>query len=129
METVVIGKRKLTIEDVVAVAKRQALVELDDSLEFQKMIDSGAEFLDEALAEHGGIYGVTTGYGDSCTQVLPPEHYYQLPINLTRFHGCGLGDYHAVLAKRYLAADSAGRFCGSEWRLDSAFVFGGCRHR
>ena len=44
METVVIGKRKLTIEDVVAVAKRQALVELDDSLEFQKMIDSGAEF-------------------------------------------------------------------------------------
>ena len=93
MKTVVIGKEKLSIEDIVAIAKKQVAVELDSTPEFQKKIDSGAEFLDDALAEHGGIYGVTTGYGDSCTQVLPPEHYYQLPINLTRFHGCGLGQY------------------------------------
>lgn len=93
METVVVGSRKLTVEDVVAIAKKQVNVELDSSEAFQRMIDAGAEFLDKALAEHGGIYGVTTGYGDSCTQVLPPEHYYQLPINLTRFHGCGMGNY------------------------------------
>ena len=53
MKTIVIGNRKLTIEDVVAIAKKQVLVELDSSEEFQKKIDSGAEFLDEALAEHG----------------------------------------------------------------------------
>lgn len=93
METVVVGSRKLTVEDVVAIAKKQVNVELDSSEAFQRMINAGAEFLDKALAEHGGIYGVTTGYGDSCTQVLPPEHYYQLPINLTRFHGCGMGNY------------------------------------
>ena len=97
MKTVVIGSGKLSIEDVVAIAKKQVAVELDSSAEFQRKIDSGAEFLDEALAEHGGIYGVTTGYGDSCTQVLPPEHYSQLPINLTRFHGCGLGNYFDAL--------------------------------
>ena len=104
MKTIVIGNRKLTIEDVVAIAKKQVRVELDNSEEFQKKIDSGAEFLDEALAEHGGIYGVTTGYGDSCTQVLPPEHYYQLPINLTRFHGCGLGDYFDAETTRAIMA-------------------------
>ena len=104
MKTVVIGSGKLSIEDVVAIAKKQVAVELDSSAEFQRKIDSGAEFLDEALAEHGGIYGVTTGYGDSCTQVLPPEHYSQLPINLTRFHGCGLGDYFDAETTRAIMA-------------------------
>ncbi|MBR4348257.1 MAG: aromatic amino acid lyase, partial [Fibrobacter sp.] len=93
MKTIVIGSEKLTIEQVVAIAKREAAVELDASPAFQKKIDAGAEFLDEALAEHGGIYGVTTGYGDSCTQVVPPDRYYELPINLSRFHGCGMGNY------------------------------------
>ena len=90
MKTIVIGSEKLTIEQVVAIAKRQVIVELDSSSRFQKKIDAGAEFLDEALAEHGGIYGVTTGYGDSCTQVVPPHHYYSFPLTLTRFPGCGL---------------------------------------
>ena len=93
MKTIVIGPEKLTIEQVVAIAKREVLVELDSTSKFQKKIDAGAEFLDAALAEHGGIYGVTTGYGDSCTQVVPPDHYYDLPVNLTRFHGCGMGNY------------------------------------
>ena len=93
MDKVVIGSGKLAIEQVVAIAKRKVSVELESSPEFQKKINAGAEFLDEALAKHGGIYGVTTGYGDSCTQVVPPDHYYDLPVNLTRFHGCGLGAY------------------------------------
>ena len=65
MDKVVIGSGKLTIEQVVAIAKRKVSVELESSPEFQKKINAGAEFLDEALAKHGGIYGVTTGYGDS----------------------------------------------------------------
>ncbi len=44
MKTVVIGKEKLSIEDIVAIAKKQVSVELDSSPEFQKKIDSGAEF-------------------------------------------------------------------------------------
>ena len=57
METVVIGRKKLTIEEVVAIAKRKVAVELESTAEFQKKIDAGAEFLDEALAEHGGDVG------------------------------------------------------------------------
>ncbi|MDR1390727.1 MAG: aromatic amino acid ammonia-lyase [Treponema sp.] len=88
-----IGKQKLAIEDITAAADRSAEVVLDPSPEFAAKIDGGARFLDEALAEHGGIYGVTTGYGDSCTETVSPDHYLDLPVHLSRYHGCGLGDF------------------------------------
>lgn len=43
------------------------------------------------LAEEGHIYGVTTGYGDSVTRRVPAALVAELPLHLTRFHGCGLG--------------------------------------
>lgn len=88
-----IGKDRLRIEDVIRVSKRECAVKLVQSKEFEERIETGARFLDEAIAEHGKIYGVTTGYGDSCTETVDPEHYYDLPVYLTRFHGCGLGNY------------------------------------
>jgi histidine ammonia-lyase len=88
-----IGKEWLTIETVTAASKKSAGVRLWASEEFEKRIEEGAAFLDRTLERHGGIYGVTTGYGDSCTEVVSPENYYDLPVNLTRYHGCGLGDF------------------------------------
>jgi len=88
-----IGKDRLDIETITAAAKKQIAVRLCRSAEFETNINKGAAFLDQALAQHGGIYGVTTGYGDSCTETVNPEQYRELPVNLTRFHGCGMGDY------------------------------------
>ena len=45
------------------------------------------------LEEEGVIYGVTTGYGDSCTVNIPLSLVDELPLHLTRFHGCGMGEY------------------------------------
>jgi histidine ammonia-lyase len=62
--------------------------------------------LAKKLKDDGYIYGVTTGYGDSCTQAVALDLVNQLPINLSRFHGCGLGEFltreqtRAVLAVR-----------------------------
>jgi histidine ammonia-lyase len=88
-----IGRDKLTIENVVQAAKKQIALKLCDSAEFESKIEAGASFLDRALEKYGGIYGVTTGYGASCVEEVNPEQYRQLPLNLTRFHGCGMGDY------------------------------------
>jgi histidine ammonia-lyase len=88
-----IGKDRLTIEILAAAAKKQTAARLCRSAEFEAKIGEGASFLDLALTKHGGIYGVTTGYGDSCTETVNPEQYRELPVNLTRFHGCGMGDY------------------------------------
>ena len=55
--------------------------------------DRVSAFLERLLKEEGVIYGVTTGYGDSCTVAIPPNLVDELPLHLTRFHGCGLGEY------------------------------------
>ena len=88
-----IGRDRLTIEQLAAAAERKIEVKLWDSPEFEAKINAGAAFLDESLEKYGGIYGVSTGYGDSCTEQVRPEDYRELPINLTRYHGCGMGEY------------------------------------
>jgi histidine ammonia-lyase len=88
-----IGRDHLTIESLKLAAKKRIPVRLCSSAEFEAKIEEGAAFLDKTLAEHGSIYGVTTGYGDSCTEVVSPDHYSDLPVNLTRYHGCGLGAF------------------------------------
>ena len=101
-EILEIGQKKLTIEDLVSAAKGQKKVKLCNNAEFIKKIEAGTAFLDHALTQHGGIYGVTTGYGASCTQQVDPGQYNELPINLTRFHGCGMGDYFDIETTRAL---------------------------
>jgi histidine ammonia-lyase len=93
MNILEIGKERLTIEQLNRAAASPGGARLWDSAELEKRINAGAVFLDQALEKHGGIYGVTTGYGDSCTETVSPEHYCDLPVNLTRYHGCGLGAF------------------------------------
>ena len=100
------GAGPLTIEDVVALAECRARAELHDAPAFRDRIQRGADFLDRLLREDGVIYGVTTGYGDSCTTVIPPTLVAELPHHLYAYHGCGLGRFldaqetRAVLAAR-----------------------------
>jgi histidine ammonia-lyase len=69
----VVGNTRLTIEDVVAIAVRHTGVRLSDDTCFNRRIDAGAEYLERLLADGGTIYGVTTGYGDSCTVAFRPN--------------------------------------------------------
>ncbi|MCW4455916.1 aromatic amino acid ammonia-lyase [Flavobacterium sp. MXW15] len=100
------GDAPLRIEDVVALSQRRATAALSDDPGFRARIDRGAEFLDRLLREDGVIYGVTTGYGDSCTVNIPPALIEELPHHLFTYHGCGLGRYldeaetRAVIAAR-----------------------------
>tara|TARA_R110002126_G_scaffold7351_30_gene36169 strand:+ start:2556 stop:4121 length:1566 start_codon:yes stop_codon:yes gene_type:complete len=115
------GETALTIEDVLAVAHARAPVRLSRSPGYVAHIRSGAAFLDRVLQEDGVIYGVTTGYGDSCTVDIPPVLFGELPLHLLRFHGCGLGAHlspemaRAVMAVR-LASLSRG-YSGVSWEL------------
>jgi histidine ammonia-lyase len=55
------------------------------------------------------VYGVTTGYGDSCTVTIPPALVNELPRHLYTYHGCGLGRFldpdetRAVLVARLVS--------------------------
>ncbi|EGR8990869.1 histidine ammonia-lyase [Vibrio vulnificus] len=101
------GQGRLTIEDVAAIAQG-AKATLNNSVEFTAKIDRGVAFLERLLKEEGVIYGVTTGYGDSCTVAIPPQLVEELPLHLTRFHGCGLGK---VLTHEQARAVLATRLC------------------
>ena len=110
---VVFGGTELRIEDVAALSRRDAQAVLSADAAFRARIAKGAAFLDRVLEEDGVIYGVTTGYGDSCTTSIPPELVRELPHHLFAYHGCGLGRFldaeetRAVLAAR-LASLSRG---------------------
>jgi histidine ammonia-lyase len=104
---------RLQIEDIVDIANGRAKALLSTDPAFRAAIARGADFLDRLLREDGIIYGVTTGYGDSCTVTVPPELVADLPHHLYTYHGCGLGQYltpaqtRAVLGTR-LASLSKG---------------------
>lgn len=92
-QCVVIGGRRLTIEDVVAVAHRRAAVSLNSDPAWRARIQRGADFLQRHLASGATVYGVNTGYGDACVVEVPMHLVEALPLQLTRYHGCGMGDY------------------------------------
>lgn len=93
---VIFGEQRLAIEDIVSLSKRECAAKLSDRPEFGKRINAGWQFLERLLKEDGVIYGVTTGYGDSCTVTVPTALAYELPVHLTRFHGCGLGGHFSA---------------------------------
>jgi histidine ammonia-lyase len=104
---------RLRIEDIVDIARGSASAVLSADPAFRAAIARGADFLDRLLREDGTIYGVTTGYGDSCTVTVPADLVSELPHHLYTYHGCGLGEYltpaqtRAVMAVR-LASLSKG---------------------
>ncbi|QOY93145.1 aromatic amino acid lyase [Massilia sp. UMI-21] len=103
---VVFGAAQVAPDEVVALARGHARAALSEDAAFATRIEAGAALLDRILAEDGVIYGVTTGYGDSCDTVIPPELVAELPHRLFTYHGCGLGanftreETRAILAVR-----------------------------
>ncbi|KUM39867.1 HAL/PAL/TAL family ammonia-lyase [Pseudomonas sp. EpS/L25] len=100
------GSQALAIEDLVALAGGRATAALQDDAPFRDGIARGALFVDSLLAREGSVYGITTGYGDSCVVAVPLAQVEALPRQLYTFHGCGLGRHldpaatRAVLAAR-----------------------------
>ena len=105
------GDGPLKIEDIVDIAERKASVALSDAPSFRSTITRGADFLDRLLREEGTIYGVTTGYGDSCTVTVPPELVAELPRHLYTYHGCGLGEYLNPMQTRAVMATRLTSLC------------------
>ncbi len=102
----VFGDHDLDAPTIEALSQSRKTGLLTTSPEALAAIQRSADHVAALLEKEGKIYGVTTGYGDSVVRPVPPELVEQLPLHLTRFHGCGLGRYltpeetRAVLAVR-----------------------------
>ena len=102
---------RLQIEDIADIAQGRAHSRVSGEPAFRANIAKGADFLDRLLAEDGIIYGVTTGYGDSCTVTVPPELVADLPHHLYTYHGCGLGSYFTPEQTRAIMATRLASLC------------------
>lgn len=98
-----IGLNKLAIDSIAKIANG-AKIKLPSTSTFKKSMDASRLFLDQMLANGEVIYGVNTGFGDSCTTSISLDLVNQLPINITRYHGCGLGAHFDEKTTRAIQA-------------------------
>jgi histidine ammonia-lyase len=87
--TVTVGAGPLRVEDVVAVARHDARIELDpDSLDQVAASRAIVEALADDTEPH---YGISTGFGALATTFIPADRRAQLQASLVRSHAAGSG--------------------------------------
>jgi len=87
---VVIGERPLQVDEVVAVARAGAAVRISPAA--RQRIDAAHDVVARTVTEGRVVYGITTGFGQLATSVIPVEEVGQLQLNLVRSHAVGVGD-------------------------------------
>ena len=93
MLKIIIDGSNLTIEDVYNVAYKNYKISLSDDKRFWDKIIECRNFLDNYIKNEYPIYGVTTGFGDSCNNHISHKKSELLQESLINFHGIGLGEY------------------------------------
>jgi histidine ammonia-lyase len=89
MQNVVVGPSGVTADDVLAVARAGARVELnDDAL---AGITRSRDVIDALAARPEPVYGVSTGFGALAVRHISPELRAQLQRSLVRSHAAGMG--------------------------------------
>jgi len=89
MKTVRVGVGPVSVEDVVAVAREGAVVELSD--EALAAIGRARAVVEELAAAPDPAYGISTGFGALATRHIPSELREQLQRSLIRSHAAGSG--------------------------------------
>jgi len=81
----------MTIDDVIALANGSARARLDDGETFRSRLEASARGFASLVSTGQTVYGVTTGFGESCLNSVDQDHFSDLSYNLIQFHGCGVG--------------------------------------
>ena len=89
-DTVRADGETLTVEEVVAVAREDATVEVPDPT--REAIRAARSRVEEVLESGEPVYGVNTGFGDLADERIPPEEVNTLQHNLLRSHAAGTGE-------------------------------------
>ncbi len=88
--TILLGARRLTIEDVVRVAREGERVEL--SPQALERIKHCRQMLERKAAAREIMYGVNTGVGELCDVVLDDDQVQQFQRFLIYNHAAGIGE-------------------------------------
>ena len=89
METITIGGKPLDIEALVAIARRGAPVQLDESA--RQRVTRARELVERWVHEGRAVYGVTTGFGALCEVAIAEDQTRTLQENILMSHAAGVG--------------------------------------
>ena len=89
METIVIDGKKLSVEDIIAVANGAQVTVAQNVYEIMAVARS---LVDRAVEQKQVIYGITTGFGKFAEVSINQDDCGQLQQNLIMSHACGVGE-------------------------------------
>ncbi len=89
MKSIQIDKEKLTIDDVVSVARNGAPVEA--SREGGQRVERTRQLIEEWIQEKRVIYGITTGFGALCNVPISESDTRRLQHKIIMSHAAGIG--------------------------------------
>lgn len=87
-----IDNQPVSIKALLEWADKNEKIKLSQCDEYKELINRGALFVQSLLDKKGMVYGVTTGYGDSCDVAMDGQSVAELSRHLYTFHGCGTGN-------------------------------------
>lgn len=87
---VTIDGMSLTIQEIARVAREGDEVRLEENA--KRLVTECAAAVLEWVGEERVVYGITTGFGDLATVVIPADKSRQLQENLLLSHSCGYGE-------------------------------------
>lgn len=90
MPDIVIKPSGMTIDDVVAIARRNAHVVLSE--ESMTALTTSRAHIDKLAVAPEPVYGISTGFGALATRHVSPELRTQLQRSLIRSHAAGVGE-------------------------------------
>ena len=85
-----ISQNDLTIIDIESILKENLSLKLDQQTE-EKVL-ANRKYLDQKLEHSDELhYGINTGFGSLCNEVISSDELKKLQVNLVRSHACGFG--------------------------------------
>lgn len=90
MHTVVVGTSGTTADDVIAVARGAARIEISEAA--LEAVAAARQVIDDLAAKPEPVYGVSTGFGALAVRHISPELRAQLQRNIVRSHAAGMGE-------------------------------------
>ncbi len=89
MHTVVVGTSGTSLDDISAVARGDARVELGSDA--RTALADARRVIDDLAAKPEPVYGVSTGFGALAVRHISPELRARLQRNIVRSHAAGMG--------------------------------------
>lgn len=114
IKKVILGDR-ITIEELIAVARFGATVELSER--YYNKVNSSRKLVEKWVSEGRIMYGITTGFGALCDKVISPDETAKLQRNIVLSHSTSVGDplsIEEVRATMFMVLQNVGQgFCGA----------------